>query len=75
MNRQSEPLPEDQGARSAPTRELRISVVDSIDEVSAADWDACANPTSDSARDRSEVMPPVQAISEQPMRMLQLLKK
>ncbi len=31
--------------------ELRISVVDAIGEVSAADWDACANP------DRFAMMP------------------
>src|SRR3984957_6199001 len=29
--------------------ELRISVANGIDEVSPADWDACANPGSDSA--------------------------
>ena len=65
MNRQSEPSPKDLGARTAPARELQIRVVDSIGQVSAAEWDACANPGTGSAHDRSEVMPPVHAMSEQ----------
>ncbi len=32
--------------RAAATTELRISVVNAIGEVAAAEWDACANPDS-----------------------------
>ena len=33
-----------QGTQQDPQQELRISVIGAIDEIAAADWDACANP-------------------------------
>jgi predicted N-acyltransferase len=44
--------------------ELRISVVDTIGEVSAAEWDACAQAQPDSVYVHSNVMPLAQAESQ-----------
>ncbi len=41
--------------RMATMTELRISVVGAIDEISAADWDACANATSEVNTSRSDL--------------------
>ncbi len=38
--------PADQPENAATLRELRVSVIDSLRQVSKADWDACANPES-----------------------------
>jgi uncharacterized protein len=46
-------------------KELHISVVDAVGEVSAADWDACANPEHDLARDCKVVEGAAQATSQQ----------
>ncbi len=60
MNRvQNEPCVQT-SASQRPRDELRISVVDAIAEVSAADWDACANPTANSPSDPSTVTASVQ---------------
>src|SRR3984885_5379000 len=45
-------------------KELRITVVDAIDEVSAAAWDACANPAHDSASNCSTLARSASAVSE-----------
>jgi len=46
-------------------KELRISVVDSIGEVSPVEWDACANPAAGSANDCKAVGSHFPALSEQ----------
>jgi hypothetical protein len=45
-------------------KELHISVVDAISEVSAADWDACANTESDLVRDCKVIEGSAQAASQ-----------
>jgi predicted N-acyltransferase len=66
MNRvHNERLSADEREQAAMMRELRIGVVDAIGEVSAADWDACANPASGSANARNDVAAPVRLRSEQ----------
>ena len=45
--------------------ELHISVVNGLGEVSAAEWDACANPTPDSTHNHSLIAPTVHAQCEQ----------
>jgi len=64
MNRQNEPLPKDKLAPAAAIQELRIGVVESIGDVNAADWDACANPHPVLAHDRNDPVASVQVISE-----------
>jgi predicted N-acyltransferase len=56
----NEAIPPDQREQAAAVTELRISVASGIGEVSAADWDACAHPTPDSAQRRNAVTPPLQ---------------
>jgi predicted N-acyltransferase len=60
----NEAIPPDQREEAAAVKELRISVANGIGEVSAADWDACANPTADSAQRRNAGTPPVQVQCE-----------
>ena len=50
--------------RAAATTELRISVVNAIGEVAAAEWDACANP--DSTKNYNDILASVQAQAEPP---------
>jgi predicted N-acyltransferase len=52
-------------AHAVTTNELRISVVDGIGEVPAAEWDACANPKPDSTSNDSKVFGSPQASSEE----------
>ncbi len=65
MSGQNEPVLDQPLAAAAPMRELRISVVDNIGDVSAAAWDACTNPKTDSASDCSDPGAPVRAPLEQ----------
>jgi predicted N-acyltransferase len=44
--------------------ELRISVVDAIGDVSAAEWDACANPAGPSGSDCNVIANSIPAVSE-----------
>ena len=44
----NKPVPVQQEVRAAAMSELRIRVANAIDEVSAAGWDACANPRAES---------------------------
>jgi predicted N-acyltransferase len=50
---------------AAVMSELRINVVESIGEVGGAEWDACANPGSDSPRISSRMENDIQTHSEQ----------
>ena len=45
-------------------KELRITVVDAIDEVSAAEWDACANPAHDFSKQLQHTRHSAPAVSE-----------
>ena len=45
--------------------ELHISIVNGLGEVSAAEWDACANPTPNSTHNHSLIAPTVHAQCEQ----------
>jgi predicted N-acyltransferase len=65
----------DQRERAATMTELHISVANAISEVSATDWDACANPKPDFANDRSSVAASVQATSEQENGTVPLVQK
>ncbi len=51
--------------RREALRELRAHTVGAIADVPAADWDACASPTLDSANDDNAVEAPLQAACEQ----------
>ena len=51
--------------RREALRELRAHTVGTIADVPAADWDACASPTLDSANDDNAVEAPLQAACEQ----------
>ncbi len=57
-------VPVQQEPRAAAMSELRIRAVDAIDAVSAAAWDACANPGWESAHNHSDIAAPPQATSE-----------
>ena len=46
----NEAVPANQREQAATMTELHISVANAIGDVSAAEWDACANPASDSPR-------------------------
>jgi uncharacterized protein len=47
--------PQGDEARPAALGELRIHVIDRVAAVQAAAWDACANPSPESASDRNEI--------------------
>jgi uncharacterized protein len=64
MKAQKEPLSIEPLGRPAARQELHISLIGNISEVSAADWDACANPAYDSACNNNEIAPSVAAASQ-----------
>jgi uncharacterized protein len=51
--------------RREALRELRVHAIGAIADVPAADWDACANPTLDSASGGSTIATPLQATCEE----------
>ena len=56
----NEAVPANQREQVATMTELHISVANAIDDVSAAEWDACANPASESTPVRSVATPSAQ---------------